>query len=94
MTLDDLLAMRQRRQRPAMPVHLTDCGAVFEWCEAAQLPTIFVHDLASPGDCRALHGLDVVVVGGNGVPDLSAVREARPAWMLATGYFAWRRLWN
>jgi hypothetical protein len=93
---DGLAAILQARmagRRPAALVHVCDWRDLAVFCRTNQLPVVFAEPLNDPAwDWRALHGLDVVVVGVRGVPDMVALKAVRPAYLRLIGPYGWSHL--
>jgi hypothetical protein len=87
-----ILQARLAGRRPAEMVHVTDWPALDNFCRVNDLPCAFVDPLAGAWDWSALHDLDVICVGINGVPDMAALRAVRPAFLRLLGPHGWQHL--
>ena len=87
-----ILQARLAGRRPAEMVHVTDWPALDYFCRVNDLPCAFVDPLAGAWDWSALHDLDVICVGINGVPDMAALRAVRPAFLRLLGPHGWQHI--
>jgi len=91
--LNAILQARMAGRRPAELVHLTDWHDLAAFCRTNHLPVVFAEPLNDPAwDWRALHGLDVVVVGIRGVPAMPALKAVRPSFLRLLGPWGWAHL--
>jgi hypothetical protein len=88
-----ILQARMAGRRPAELVHVTNWLPLADFCHQNRLPTVYAEPLNDPAwDWRALHGLDVVVVGINGVPDMPTLKAVRPSFLRLLGPHGWQHL--
>lgn len=92
---DGLRAILQARiagRRPADLVHVTDWPVLDDFCRVNDLPCVFADPLNGSWDWSALHNLDVVVVGINGVPPMTGLKAVRPAFLRLLGPWGWQHI--
>ena len=88
MNLSELRIIRNKRQRPAIPIVITDLKDVHTFCLMNDLPVLWIPQIDQSESLTPLHGLDVWLIANNRT--LSRELESiKPKSLWSTGFYAY-----